>query len=66
MAAKKAEFDQKLVDLTQKIRTSTESDTESTAKPHVAEAQQTIVQPTEVTMAGAAVAQPVAEMPQTG
>jgi hypothetical protein len=66
MAANKAEFDQKLVDLTQEIRASTEIDTASTARPHVAEAQQTIVQPTEVTMAGAAVAQPVAEMPQTG
>jgi hypothetical protein len=66
MAANKAEFDQKLVDLTQEIRASTESDTASTARPHIAEAQQTIVQPTEVTMAGAAVAQPVAEMPQTG
>jgi Retrotransposon gag protein/Zinc knuckle len=66
MAANKAEFDQKLVDLTQEIRASTESDTASTARPHIAEAQQTIVQPTVVTMAGAAVAQPVAEMPQTG
>jgi Retrotransposon gag protein len=66
MAANKAEFDQKLVDLTQEIRASTESDTASTARPHVSEAQQTILQPTEDTMAGAAVAQPVAEMPQTG
>jgi hypothetical protein len=33
---------------------------------NIAEAQQTIVQPTEGTMAGAAFAQPVAEMPQTG
>jgi hypothetical protein len=66
MAANKAEFDQKLVDLTQEIRASTESDTASTARPHIAEAQQTIAQPTDVTMAGAAVAQPVAEMPQTG
>jgi hypothetical protein len=66
MAANKAEFDQKLVDLTQEIRAFTEIDTASTARPHIAEAQQTIVQPTEVTMAGAAVAQPVAEMSQTG
>jgi hypothetical protein len=65
-AANKAEFDQKLVDLTQEIRASTESDTASTARPHIAEAQHTIVQLTEVTMAGAAVAQPVAEMPRTG
>jgi hypothetical protein len=66
MADNKAEFDQKMVHLTQEIRASTESDTASTARPHIAEAQQTIVQPTEVTMAGAAVAQPVDEMPQTG
>jgi hypothetical protein len=66
MAANAAEFDQKLVDLTQEILASTESDTASTARPHIAEAQQTIVQPTEGTMAGAAVSQPVAEMPQTG
>jgi hypothetical protein len=66
MAANKAEFDQNLVDLTQEIRASTASDTASTAIPHVAEAQQTIVQPTEGTLAGAAVAQPVAEMPPTG
>jgi hypothetical protein len=66
MAANKAEFDQKLVDLTHEIRASTESDTASTARPHIAEAQQTIVQPAEVTMAGAAVAQPVAEMTRTG
>jgi Retrotransposon gag protein len=66
MAANKAEFDQKLVDLTQEIRASTVSDTASTARQHIAEAQQTIVQPTEVAKAGAAVAQPVAEMPQTG
>jgi hypothetical protein len=66
MAADKAEFDQKLVDLTQEIRASTESDTASTARPHVAEAQQTIVQYKEGTMAVAAVAQPAAEMPQTG
>jgi hypothetical protein len=66
MAANAAEFDQKLVDLTQEILASTESDTASTARPHTAEAQQTIVQPTEGTMAGAAVSQPVAEMPQTG
>jgi hypothetical protein len=65
MAANKAEFDQKLVDLTQEIRAYTESDAALTARPHIAEAQQTIVQPTEVTMAGAAVAQPVAEMPKT-
>jgi hypothetical protein len=56
MAANKAEFDQKLVDLTQEIRASTESDTASTAGPHIAKAQQTILQPTEVAMAGAAVA----------
>jgi hypothetical protein len=66
MAANKAEFDQKLVDLTQEIRLSAESDTASAARTHIVEAQQTIVQPTEATMAGAAVAQPVAEMPQTG
>jgi hypothetical protein len=66
MAANKAEFDQNLVDLTQEIRASTENDTASTARPHIAEAQQTSVQPTEGTMAVAAVAQPVAEMPQTG
>jgi hypothetical protein len=66
MAANKAEFDQKLVDLTQEIRASTESDTASTARPHVAEAQHFIVQLTEGIMAGAVVAQPVAEMPQTG
>jgi hypothetical protein len=60
MAANKAEFDQKLVDLTQEIRASTESDTASTSRPHIADGQQTIVQPTEVAMAGAAVAQPVA------
>jgi hypothetical protein len=59
MAANKAEFDQKLVDLTKEIRASTKSDTESTARPHVAEAQQTIVQPTEGTIVGAAFAQPV-------
>jgi hypothetical protein len=66
MAANKAEFDQKLVDLMQEIRASTESDTASTARPLTMEAQQTIVQPTEAKMAVAAVAQPVAEMPQTG
>jgi hypothetical protein len=66
MAANKDEFDQKMVDLTQEIRASTESHTASTARPHIAEAQQTIVQPAEGKMAGAAVAQPVAEMPQTG
>jgi hypothetical protein len=65
MAANKADFDQKLVDLTQEIRASTESDAASTARPHISEAQQTIVQPTEVARAGAAVSQPVAEMPQT-
>jgi hypothetical protein len=59
MAANKADFDQKLVDLSQEIRASTESDTASTARPHIAETQQTIAQPTEVAMAGAAVAQPV-------
>jgi hypothetical protein len=32
IAANKAEFDQNLVDVTQKIRASTESDTESTAR----------------------------------
>jgi hypothetical protein len=42
------------------------SDTESTARSHVAEAEQAIVQHTESKMAGAAVDQPVAEMPQTG
>jgi hypothetical protein len=57
---------QKLVDMTQEIRASTERDTGSTARPHIAEAQQTIIQPTEGTMTGAAVAQPVAEIPQTG
>jgi hypothetical protein len=66
IAANKAEFDQKLVDPTQEIRASTEIDTASTARPHIAEAQQKIVQPTEGTMNGAAVAQPVDEMPQTG
>jgi hypothetical protein len=66
LAANMAEFDQKLVDMTQEIRASTENDTASTARPHVAEAQQTIVQPTEGKMAGAAVAQPVSEIPQTG
>jgi hypothetical protein len=66
IAANKAEFDQKLVDLTQEIRASTEIDTASTVRPHNAEAQQTIVQPKEGTMAGAAVAQPVVEMPQMG
>jgi hypothetical protein len=60
MAANTAEFDQKLVDLKQEIGASTGIDTASTAIPHIAEAQQTIVQPTEVTMAAAAVAQPVA------
>jgi exonuclease VII large subunit len=59
MAAGKAEFDQKLVDLVQEIRASTESDTASTARPHVAEAQQTVVQSTERTMAGAEFAHPV-------
>jgi hypothetical protein len=66
MAAIKAEFNQKLVDLTQEICASTEVDTASTARPHIAEAQQTIVQHTDGTMAGTAVAQPVAEMPQMG
>jgi hypothetical protein len=66
MAANKAEFDHNLVDLTQEIRASTECDTASIARPHVTEAQRTILQPTEGTMAGAAAAQPVAEMPQTG
>ena len=59
MAANKAEFDQKLVDLTQEIRASTESESASTARPRDAEAQQTIVQPTGSAIAGAAVAQPV-------
>jgi hypothetical protein len=36
MAANKAEFDQKLVDLKHEIRASTESDTASTARPHIA------------------------------
>ena len=58
MAANKAEFDQKLVDLTQEIRASTESDSASTAR-------QTTVQPTEGPISYAAVAQPVAEMPRT-
>jgi hypothetical protein len=40
MADKKVEFDQKLVDLAQEIRASTESDTASTTRPHVAQAQQ--------------------------
>ena len=66
MAANKAEFDQKLVDLTQEIRASTESESASTARPRDAEAQQTIVQPTGSAIAGAAVAQPVVEIPQTG
>jgi hypothetical protein len=66
MAVNKAEFDQKLVDLTQEIRASTESDTASTARPHISEARQNIVQPTEVSMAGAAVAKHVAEIPHTG
>jgi hypothetical protein len=65
MAPNKAEFDQMLVDLTKEIRSSTERYTASTARPHVAEAQQIIVQPTEGKMAGAAVAQPVAAMLQT-
>jgi hypothetical protein len=54
------------VDLTHGIPAPTESDTALTARPLVAEAQQTIVQLTDGLMAGAAVAQPVAEMPQTG
>jgi hypothetical protein len=66
MAAKKAEFDQKLVDWTQETHASTENDSASTARQHVAEAQQTIVQPTEGIIAGEAVAHTVAEMPQTG
>jgi hypothetical protein len=66
MAANMAEFDLKMVDLTQEIHASTESDTTSAARPHVAEAQQTFLQPTEGAMAGAAVAQPVAEIPRTG
>jgi hypothetical protein len=65
MAANKAEVDQKLVDLTQKIRASTGSDSGSTALLHITEAHQTIVQPTEGTISGAAVAQTVTEMPQT-
>jgi hypothetical protein len=66
MAANKAEIDQKLVDLTQEIRASTQSDTASTARPHIAEAQQKIVRPTGGTMAGAAVSLPVAEISRTG
>jgi hypothetical protein len=66
MAANKLEFDQKLVELTQEIRASTESDSASTAKPHVAESPKTIVQPTEGKISGAAVDQPVAEMPRMG
>ena len=66
MAANKAEFDQKLVELTQEIRASTESESTSTARPHDAEAQQPNVHQVAGTIAGAAVAQPVAEMPQTG
>jgi hypothetical protein len=66
MAANKAYFDKKLVDLTQEIRASTESDTASTARPHIAEAQQTIVQPIEGIIADAPGVHPVAEMPQTG
>jgi hypothetical protein len=60
MADNKAEFDQKLVDLMQEIRASTESNSTSTASPHIAMAQQTIVQPTEGRIAGAAVAKSVA------
>jgi hypothetical protein len=60
-AANKAEVDQKLVDLMQEIRASTESDSASTAWPHVTEAQQSILQPTEGTISDAAVAQPVAK-----
>jgi hypothetical protein len=66
MAANQTEFDQKLVDLTQDIRASTESDKASTARRHAAEVQQTILQPTEGIIAGAAVAKPVAKIPQTG
>jgi hypothetical protein len=66
MEANKAEVDQKLVDLMQEFRASTKSDTASTARPHVAEAQQSAVKPTEGIIAGTSVAQPVAEMPQTG
>jgi hypothetical protein len=55
-----------LVDLTQDIRAPTESDAASTARPHVSEAQQSIVQPTEGIIAGEAVTHPVADMPQTG
>jgi non-homologous end joining protein Ku len=54
MAANKAEFDQNLVNLMQEIRASTESDSPSTARPHVAEAQQKNVRPTEGTISGAA------------
>jgi hypothetical protein len=44
MEAKKAEFDQKLVYLTEEIRAFTESDTSSTARPHFADAQHTMLQ----------------------
>jgi hypothetical protein len=50
----------------QEFRASTKSDTASTARPHVAEVQQSIVQPTEGIIAGTSVAQPVADKPQTG
>jgi hypothetical protein len=66
MVAAKAEFNKKLVYLTQEIRSSTESYTDSIAVPHIAEAQQTILQPKEAKIAVAAGAHPVAEMPQTG
>jgi hypothetical protein len=55
-----------MVYLTEKIRASTESDTASTAIPHVAEAQQTIVQPKEGIIADAAVSQSVAEIKRVG
>jgi hypothetical protein len=59
-------FNNILADLRQKIRASTASDTASTAGPHVAEAQQTIVQPIEGIIAGAAGTKPVASMKQAG
>jgi exonuclease VII large subunit len=63
MTANKAEFDNKLVDFTHEIRASTKSDTASTARPHVVEAQQNIVQPRKGIIAGAAGTQRVAEIP---
>jgi hypothetical protein len=52
MVANIVEVYKMLFDLTQEIRASTESDTASTARLHVAEAQHTIVQPTEDIIAG--------------